>query len=78
MISEKIQSGINGEINIPGDKSISHRALMLAAIINGKSRITNISSAEDVMRGARRFGDKPGVRKRIQIADSIALQPMGR
>lgn len=39
---------VSGEIHVPGDKSISHRALMLAAIAEGKSIIRNLSSGEDV------------------------------
>jgi len=38
---------LNGELTVPGDKSISHRAVMLASIADGISRIKNISSAID-------------------------------
>jgi 3-phosphoshikimate 1-carboxyvinyltransferase len=44
---------VNGEIQVPGDKSISHRALMLAALGNGTSRITGILQSEDVHSTAR-------------------------
>lgn len=37
-----------GTIRVPGDKSISHRALMLAAIAQGKSKISGLSPARDV------------------------------
>ena len=37
-----------GEIFFPGDKSISHRSLMFAALCNGKSRIFNLSTGKDV------------------------------
>ena len=33
----KPAEGLNGEIKIPGDKSISHRALICAAISDGTS-----------------------------------------
>ena len=39
---------IRGEISLPGDKSISHRALMFAAIADGESRISNLSTGRDV------------------------------
>ena len=39
---------INGNLNLPGDKSISHRAVMLASLAKGKSEIRNLSSAKDV------------------------------
>ena len=42
MISDKIKSGINGEIKIPGDKSISHRSIILPTISMGISEISNI------------------------------------
>src|SRR4030067_1967947 len=42
-------SRICGRINIIGDKSISHRALMISAIAEGVSEITGLSRAEDVV-----------------------------
>ena len=39
---------INGEISLPGDKSISHRALMFASLTDGECIIHNISTGEDV------------------------------
>lgn len=38
---------ILGAIRLPGDKSISHRYAMLAAIANGTSRFQNFSTGED-------------------------------
>ncbi|MFL3008672.1 MAG: 3-phosphoshikimate 1-carboxyvinyltransferase [Candidatus Neomarinimicrobiota bacterium] len=40
---------IKGEIEFPGDKSISHRLLMLASLAKGNSFIYNISSGQDVI-----------------------------
>ncbi len=34
-------SPVRGEISVPGDKSISHRALMLSAIAEGESILCN-------------------------------------
>src|SRR3954447_14873148 len=39
---------LRGELRVPGDKSISHRALMLAALADGESRITHILQSADV------------------------------
>jgi len=39
--------GLKGELSIPPDKSISHRALIIGAISSGVSVIRNISCAED-------------------------------
>ncbi len=38
---------LRGDFQLPGDKSISHRSAMFAAIGNGQSRIRNYSSARD-------------------------------
>ena len=40
---------LRGEAAIPGDKSISHRALMLSALAVGESRITGLLEGEDVL-----------------------------
>lgn len=44
---KKIKS-VNGELNLSGDKSISHRAVIFSAMAKGKSSIENISLGEDV------------------------------
>jgi 3-phosphoshikimate 1-carboxyvinyltransferase len=38
---------LRGELHLPGDKSISHRAAILAALAHGESKIENFSSAAD-------------------------------
>jgi 3-phosphoshikimate 1-carboxyvinyltransferase len=40
-------SQLRGEVDIPGDKSISHRALLLAAIARGRSRIEGRATGAD-------------------------------
>jgi 3-phosphoshikimate 1-carboxyvinyltransferase len=40
---------LTGTCTVPGDKSISHRALMLAASAVGESRITGLLEADDVL-----------------------------
>jgi len=39
---------LQGEVRLPGDKSISHRALMLGAIADGTSRVRGLSEGADV------------------------------
>lgn len=39
---------LRGELRLPGDKSISHRALMLAALADGESRIVGAGDGADV------------------------------
>tara|TARA_Y100000590_G_scaffold149932_1_gene172166 strand:+ start:734 stop:2047 length:1314 start_codon:yes stop_codon:yes gene_type:complete len=55
MISEKILSGINGKINIPGDKSISHRAIIIPSISNGICEIKNLLKSDDVIHTLNAF-----------------------
>jgi len=38
---------IRGELRLPGDKSISHRAAILSALARGATRIQNFSTSED-------------------------------
>ena len=40
---------LTGRIRVPGDKSISHRALMFAALAVGRSRISGLLEGEDVL-----------------------------
>jgi 3-phosphoshikimate 1-carboxyvinyltransferase len=39
---------VDGVVRVPGDKSISHRALMLAALGNGESRVRGLLCSADV------------------------------
>jgi 3-phosphoshikimate 1-carboxyvinyltransferase len=45
-------NGLSGEAAVPGDKSISHRALMIGAIAVGETRITGLLEGDDVLRTA--------------------------
>ncbi|HVI71351.1 MAG TPA: hypothetical protein VM656_07685, partial [Pyrinomonadaceae bacterium] len=38
---------INGKLRMPGDKSISHRAALIAALSSARSEISNFSTARD-------------------------------
>ena len=40
---------VGGELELPGDKSISHRAVMFSSLAEGKSKIFNLSDGEDVL-----------------------------
>lgn len=46
---------LHGRIHVPGDKSVSHRAIMLAAIADGISRIDGFLEGEDTRATARIF-----------------------
>ena len=50
---------LTGRAEVPGDKSISHRALILGALAVGETRITGLLEGEDVLdtaRAMRAFG----------------------
>ena len=49
MKSNKINQGINGKIQIPSDKSISHRAIIIPSIASGISEVKNLLMSDDVM-----------------------------
>lgn len=46
---------LEAEITVPGDKSISHRAIMFAALSNGVCKITNFLEGEDCLSTAAAF-----------------------
>ncbi|MDP9139048.1 MAG: 3-phosphoshikimate 1-carboxyvinyltransferase [Pseudomonadota bacterium] len=46
-----------GRISVPGDKSISHRSLLLGALAIGETRISGLLEAADVMRTAAAMAD---------------------
>ncbi len=43
---------LSGSVRVPGDKSISHRALMFGALAVGQTRVTGLLEGEDVLRTA--------------------------
>ncbi|WP_226666861.1 3-phosphoshikimate 1-carboxyvinyltransferase [Metabacillus litoralis] len=56
---------LTGEIDIPGDKSISHRAIMFGSIANGKTTISNFLMGADCLSTVSCFR-KMGVTINIQ------------
>ncbi|MDB5691451.1 MAG: aroA, partial [Alphaproteobacteria bacterium] len=74
---------LSGTARVPGDKSISHRALMLTAMARGRSRIHGLSEGADVAStaaalaamGARIERDADGVRIVDGVGTGCLLQP---
>jgi 3-phosphoshikimate 1-carboxyvinyltransferase len=66
---------LSGRLRVPGDKSISHRALMLAALANGRSKVSHLATGEDVD-ATRRALEQLGVR--VLRHDDRALTLQGR
>jgi 3-phosphoshikimate 1-carboxyvinyltransferase len=68
LIARRPSTPLSGRISVPGDKSISHRALMFGALAIGETRITGLLEGEDVLRtagamralGAELARDAPG------------------
>lgn len=52
-INSRTARALNGSIAAPGDKSISHRALMFGAMAVGETRIEGLLEGEDVIATAR-------------------------
>src|SRR6202035_3712525 len=44
---------LTGKVRVPGDKSISHRALILGALAVGETRISGLLEGEDVLNTAK-------------------------
>ncbi len=53
----EINRPLRGELTVPGDKSISHRAVIFASLVEGRSRIRNLSGGEDNLRTVQAFED---------------------
>jgi len=52
LVASRPAGPLSGRIAVPGDKSISHRALMFGALAVGETRITGLLEGEDVLRTA--------------------------
>jgi 3-phosphoshikimate 1-carboxyvinyltransferase len=72
---------LRGTVRVPGDKSISHRALLLGALAEGTSTVRNLSTGDDVGRtraaveamGARVDHDAEG--DRVTGGTSVVHEP---
>lgn len=65
MLKVKKVSKIHGEITVPGDKSISHRAVMLGALAKGETVIRGFLPGEDCLATVECFR-KMGIESRTQ------------
>lgn len=69
-------SALQGTLEIPGDKSVSHRAVMLAALADGVSRIEGFLEGEDTRATATIFS-RMGVRIEIPSASQRIVHGVG-
>jgi len=49
------KGGLKGEVTVPGDKSISHRAVIIGSLAKGKTRIIEPSRGDDNLRTLNAF-----------------------
>jgi 3-phosphoshikimate 1-carboxyvinyltransferase len=68
---------VGGVVRIPGDKSISHRYAMLAAIAEGTSRFHNFSAARDCQSTLDCVSELGCKWKRIQHQDGEIIEVQG-
>ncbi|MCP4429312.1 MAG: 3-phosphoshikimate 1-carboxyvinyltransferase, partial [Chloroflexi bacterium] len=71
---------LKGTITVPGDKSISHRAVMLAAIANGRSTIRNWLPAGDTiatLEGVQSLGVHVAIEKHSPQAWDLQIEGRG-
>lgn len=73
---EKNTRGLKGEITIPSDKSISHRAIMLSSISKGTAKINNFSKGADCHSTLNLFKDL-GVDIEFKSEQSLILKSDG-
>lgn len=52
---DPIKKPLHGEISVPGDKSIAHRAVIFGGVARGRSRIFNLSGGDDNSRTVKAF-----------------------
>lgn len=67
---------LDGEIRVPGDKGISHRALILGALAAGRSRVTGLAPGDDVARTASCLR-ACGVRMRFLGGGRVTVEGQG-
>ena len=51
-LQSRASGPLTGKVRVPGDKSISHRALILGALAVGETKISGLLEGEDVLNTA--------------------------
>jgi 3-phosphoshikimate 1-carboxyvinyltransferase len=69
-------AGIAGRVRVPGDKSISHRALMLGAIASGTTEVDGFLEGEDCLATLRAVASL-GVNVQRPAAGEVVIQGVG-
>ncbi len=67
---------LRGEISVPGDKSISHRSIMLGSLAEGTTRVSGFLMGEDNLSTWKAF-ESMGVAIRQTGADALEIEGVG-
>ena len=71
-------AGVAGEVTVPGDKSVSHRAVMFGALAEGRTHVTGFLEGEDclsTMKAVSQLGvrvERPGAGE--VVVDGVGLR----
>src|SRR6056297_1083117 len=72
----KLNGFLNGEIRVPGDKSISHRSVILGSISEGKTQVKNFLMGEDCLdtiKCFRKLGVKIEIKEREVLIHGVGI-----
>lgn len=70
-------SGLEGDVAVPGDKSLSHRALLLGALAEGRSQISRFGASADTLSTAsvlRQLGVSINVDGELATIDGVGVR----
>ena len=73
---KKHEKGLKGVLSFPGDKSLSHRAIIFGSLAEGKSHFTNILAGEDCVRTKEAF-EALGVRIQTHSPTELTIEGKG-
>lgn len=74
--AKSAKNGLHGNLTVPGDKSISHRALMIGAISEGKTVIEHFLCGEDCLSTMKALQDL-GV-KIVRNGNHVEVEGVGQ
>ena len=72
---EQVSGPLRGELEVPGDKSVGHRAVIMGSVARGETRIANMSGGADNSSTVAAFR-RMGVRFRRE-ADTLCIEGKG-
>lgn len=75
-VSDRNSSGLSGEIRVPGDKSISHRSIMLGSLAEGTTRVSGFLEGADALATLQAFREM-GVAITDPVDGQLSIQGVG-